>query len=351
MFSLLHLLWRSIDWRVMKKYIWGSVIVFVFVVFSLLWWQGNIDFRVGTQSKDTDFPLWSEMTPLTGDLLISPYGVENELLDILAETKYSVSMRNYLLTEKTFLSMFANLSHMWVEMDIILENEVYGGDQKAFLKAKEKLGKVWARVLSDEQMWTNFVHAKTLILDKKKVIISTANFTYPSLWRNREYRFITSHTWVLTSLENIFAKDLLWEEIFDVDIHPRLLICPIDCREKIVDYIENAQQSIQIEAQYIEDPEIIRLLEEQISQGLRVELIVGAYQEKWLLDAFGTGAKVLEDPYIHAKNILIDGKTLLMWSMNLSTNALDNNREIGIIIDDEKVIKKFHGQFIRDWKA
>ncbi|MBP7848210.1 hypothetical protein KA013_03280 [Patescibacteria group bacterium] len=37
--------------------------------------------------------------------------------------------------------------------------------------------------------------------------------------------------------------------------------------------------------------------------------------------------------------------------MNLSTNALDNNREFGIIIDDPRVIKQFKGQFERDWKS
>jgi phosphatidylserine/phosphatidylglycerophosphate/cardiolipin synthase-like enzyme len=36
--------------------------------------------------------------------------------------------------------------------------------------------------------------------------------------------------------------------------------------------------------------------------------------------------------------------------MNLSSNALDNNREIGIIVDDPDVVKQFVGQFERDWE-
>lgn len=36
--------------------------------------------------------------------------------------------------------------------------------------------------------------------------------------------------------------------------------------------------------------------------------------------------------------------------MNLSTNALDNNREIGIMIDDLEIIEQFMGQFERDWE-
>jgi len=40
-----------------------------------------------------------------------------------------------------------------------------------------------------------------------------------------------------------------------------------------------------------------------------------------------------------------------MGSMNLSQNALDNNREIGILIDDSKVIKTFSRQFDTDREA
>ena len=36
--------------------------------------------------------------------------------------------------------------------------------------------------------------------------------------------------------------------------------------------------------------------------------------------------------------------------MNLSINAIDNNREISIIVDNPDVIKKFKNQFIKDWE-
>lgn len=36
----------------------------------------------------------------------------------------------------------------------------------------------------------------------------------------------------------------------------------------------------------------------------------------------------MKKPYVHTKMILIDKKILLLGSMNLSANSLDNNREI-----------------------
>jgi phosphatidylserine/phosphatidylglycerophosphate/cardiolipin synthase-like enzyme len=47
--------------------------------------------------------------------------------------------------------------------------------------------------------------------------------------------------------------------------------------------------------------------------------------------------------------ILIDHKTLLLGSMNLSATSLDKNREIWIILLDTWSIKTFSDQFLQDW--
>jgi phosphatidylserine/phosphatidylglycerophosphate/cardiolipin synthase-like enzyme len=54
--------------------------------------------------------------------------------------------------------------------------------------------------------------------------------------------------------------------------------------------------------------------------------------------------------YNHTKMILIDHKTLLLGSMNLSANSLDNNREIWILLIDPTIIDEFSSQFYSDRK-
>jgi phosphatidylserine/phosphatidylglycerophosphate/cardiolipin synthase-like enzyme len=46
--------------------------------------------------------------------------------------------------------------------------------------------------------------------------------------------------------------------------------------------------------------------------------------------------------------ILIDHKILLLGSMNLSDNSLDNNREIWILLIDPIIIDEFATQFYTD---
>jgi phosphatidylserine/phosphatidylglycerophosphate/cardiolipin synthase-like enzyme len=49
--------------------------------------------------------------------------------------------------------------------------------------------------------------------------------------------------------------------------------------------------------------------------------------------------------------ILIDGKYLLLGSMNLSDNSLDNNREIWIMLLDPGLIQTFLSGFWEDWRT
>lgn len=295
------------------------------------------------QSSETDRPT------ITGTLLISPYDTQGDIFDLLAATKYTLKMRFYQITDKETHQLLRNLSQLGVDVDLIVENSTYGNNTKDFEKLQTALRGKSIEIRTDEHLGTNFMHAKAMLIDDEKFMISSANLTYPSFRNNREYRFISSHSGVAQSLVTIFGKDWIGEAILSGDIAEHLLVCPVNCRSKIEQALAGATTSIDIEAQYIEDRSIVGLLENK-SEHLEVRLVVGEYQSDGRLENLSTWAKIFDDLYLHAKNILIDDTVLIMWSMNLSTNALDNNREFGIIIDDPRLIKQFKGQFERDWE-
>jgi phosphatidylserine/phosphatidylglycerophosphate/cardiolipin synthase-like enzyme len=59
-------------------------------------------------------------------------------------------------------------------------------------------------------------------------------------------------------------------------------------------------------------------------------------------------ARSLKTHYNHTKMILVDEKYLLLGSMNLSSNSLDKNREIWIILMDTGHISEFIQWFKKD---
>lgn len=331
-----------------KRYLF-FVFWIILTGFVILWSQGDIDIYVGKKNIDEiAMSGWLSSSIITWELWVSPYGVEEVLLDRLSETTYSLDMWMYQITYDEVMTTLQNLWFLGVDIDIILENHPFGGSSKEYDTVLKKLLPVGVDIVTDDPMGTNFVHAKTIIIDDNTYIISTANLSYSSFRRNREYWFVGHQPAVIVSLQNIFDKDYVGESLSHKDIHPALLVCPLDCREKITDALWDAEEAIWIEAQYIEDESIVSVLRKKQLEGVDVRIITGKFQDEGWLGTFGTGWKMMDEYYLHAKDILIDGKNLLMWSMNLSTNALDNNREIGIVIDDEEVVKQFGKQFDRD---
>ncbi|RLF33482.1 MAG: hypothetical protein DRN08_05460, partial [Thermoplasmata archaeon] len=53
--------------------------------------------------------------------------------------------------------------------------------------------------------------------------------------------------------------------------------------------------------------------------------------------------------FVHAKVFLVDGVRGFVGSENISTNSLDNNRELGIIFEDDDSVERLAAQFEADW--
>ncbi len=287
---------------------------------------------------------------MTGSLLISPYGVWDTLLDQLATTKRQLLGRHYAISYDKSLQLLKTLADLWVDIQIIHEKEPYGQDQKAFNKLSKQLTHPWIKLTWDEALQIVFQHAKVRVGDDDFYVISSANMTYPSFYANREYRFIGHSLEIIKSLQHLFALDSAWSRVTPSDIHPHLLFCPIDCRKKISDALATATTSVWIAAQYLEDPALIEQLALLSASGVDVRILVSDNQRREGVEGVKQRMKTLPEPYLHAKELLIDHRLLLHGSMNLSTNALDNNREIGIMIDDPEVIQTFEMQFGKDWE-
>jgi len=51
----------------------------------------------------------------------------------------------------------------------------------------------------------------------------------------------------------------------------------------------------------------------------------------------------------HSKMMIIDKKKVLIGSINFSKSALENNREVGIIVEGE-IVKEYLNEFEKDWQ-
>lgn len=127
---------------------------------------------------------------------------------------------------------------------------------------------------------------------------------------------------------------------------------------QIIELIDGAQESVDIEIYVFTSRDVVAALERAKARGVDVRIILERdvisgdndeiYRE---LAAKGINVRYASAFYklTHSKFIIIDGKTVLVGSHNLSNSALYDNREASVIVRDAATAKEFAAAFETDW--
>lgn len=314
-------------------------VAYIYWFISLHKWQNATVLPTDNQKT---FPL------LTGTLLTSPFKSHEWVINLIKKAKYSIDIWWYEISDKAFINTLKQKALQWIKIRIILENSTYWTQSKEFTQFLKQIKDTAIEVKSDEHLGINFQHAKTIIIDNESFLVSSANFTYWWFFANREHWFIASEPYHTNRLVQQFTSDRENKKWDDTNYPSSLRICPYNCREELSALITHAQSEIIIQAQYLEDPLLINQLVEKLTSWITIRIIVGKYHDTTLPVQLQEKVRTMSDPNVHAKAILVDWAKLYLWSMNLSTNAVEKNREIGIVTTDTYSIHQFLDQFDKD---
>lgn len=328
------------------------LVVIIFFVFFLWLIFGNIDIRFWKNSNLvfswTDYSGY-EIENITWSLYLSPNNTFEPFLESL-EWNENIEIQIYDFTQKEIKEKFHDLLKKWTNISMIMENYKYNQYVNTWNQVQDEFG-IYSgfSIENDNKMWTNYIHSKIVLLDNG-FWIQSANLTQSSFFSNREHFFYSENKEILENLKYIFQKDFVGEQIYEKEIHPNLLICNINCRDWIEELLESAKKSIKIQTQYIVDPAIQNILKNKSDLDIKI-MLANTDNNYDIMKYFGPlKARYIDDFYVHTKTILIDDEVLLIWSMNLSDNSLDNNREIWILITNNDIIREYLQWFEEDRK-
>jgi phosphatidylserine/phosphatidylglycerophosphate/cardiolipin synthase-like enzyme len=93
--------------------------------------------------------------------------------------------------------------------------------------------------------------------------IQTANLTKSSLESNREHFYYGTDPDIRENLVKLFDIDRQGSGLKASDLHPNLVVCPMNCRAIVEALLESAKESILIQTQYILDPQILQIVRHQ----------------------------------------------------------------------------------------
>ena len=218
-----------------------------------------------------------------------------------------------------------------------------------------------------------FEHGKIALIDGR-ALLSTGNFDSTNLCImsekprscDRDYTLVIDDRAVIDTLQKIFDADLAGaryevKSLIPASLADRLTVSPISL-PPILAFIESARSSLEIETQYLKDPEMNSAIAAAAQRGVKVNVTVASAcsfgrpsdsEAKEFSDVytafdsagvstrmFSAASKVNGRPgYVHAKLIVVDGKRAWVGSENGSAESLTQNREYGLIVDDASSVR------------
>ena len=248
-----------------------------------------------------------------------------------------------MLSEKRIIDALVQAKTRGVIVKVILEPNPYGNpyiNKKTYATLqKANIVVVWA----DATKYT-YTHAKFFLIDGSFVIM-TANMTHSAFVTNREFFIRGSDSNIFIVLQKIFSADFDHEAISLSN--QNLVISPIDSRKKLESLLSTAQKTILLYSETFDDKSILQILENKSSSGTKINVILAdpkkvSSNQKTIdfLKSIGVQVFTPKKPIIHAKALIIDGSFAYIGSENFTKNSLENNREVGILTRDKKVVNQ-----------
>lgn len=294
-------------------------------------------------------PVISAKSEIT--LFKQPDAGRKPILDAIKNASQEILVEVYLLSDKEIIQALEDASEKGVNVYIMLEQHPFGGGNlNSFTESEIRSSGIHFK-------WTNpafsLTHQKTIIIDKYKAFILDQNLTASSFSKNREYDILDLNPNDVLEIRNIFISD--WERKSFISTSTHLIISPINSRSSITALINGSYKTIDIEAEEIEDNQIISILKEK-AKTTNIRIILPSFSQissnkdvALRLKESGISVKTLSSPYIHAKLMLIDDSKAYTGSVNLSAQSMDENRELGIILSEPNAMKTLISTFNDDW--
>jgi len=328
-----------------KSYVYNIIIACLFVVALLIYTKV---LAPKTNNAQTISSIDSQI-----ELIIEPDMGKTPILSAIKDAKSSIDLEIYLFSDTDILQELENAKKRGVSVRVILEENPYGGFSSN-TETKNKLA-----YYGIDWKWDNknyeFTHSKFLIIDSKTGYIMNLNLSNASFTKNREFAIVTTDKTVIEELKNIFEAD--WNrKPYNPPENSPLVVSPENSRDKLKTLLQRSRGEILIYAEVLDDQEIKDILKQRRAYGAEVKVILAdpesipsnaeAVKE---LSRYGVDCKYVFTPYIHAKVIIVDETYAFIGSENLTTNSLDENREVGVIISDKGIINQIADKFVSDF--
>lgn len=283
-------------------------------------------------------------------LFTQPEDGRQTLLSEINNAKTEILLEVYMLSDKQIIQALLAAKERGVSEKVILEKHPFGGGNIN--------DKTYQELTADgvPVTWSSpsyaLTHEKAMIIDNKEVFVLNQNLTAASFIKNREYDILDANPEDVKEARDIFFADTNRIPVTLSQSH--LLVSPENSRATLIGLIKSTTAHIFIEMEILDDKQIIEELSKKAAT-IPVEIIIPDTQtvganivSAAILQKAGVQVRTVKNPYIHAK-LLITDTTAYIGSINFSSDSMDRNRELGILLTDQQIVGKLLSDFTADW--
>ncbi|MGW3285008.1 phospholipase D-like domain-containing protein [Streptomyces sp. NPDC001002] len=267
----------------------------------------------------------------------SQSGSQPTIYDFINSATSSLDMTMYELEDTTAVNDLIALKNKGVTVRVVLDRAHQSANSSAYTALTNAgVGVVWSP--------SSFVytHQKTITVDGTKSLVLTGNLTSQYYSTGRDYGVFTDDTRDVAAIEKVFNADYAGTSVTPTD-GDHLLWSPTDSRSRLVSVINAATKTLDVEELEFSDSTVVNAIVARAKAGVTVRVVLetpGDYSSQVsAIKAAGGTVVGYSDPdgfYIHAKAMVADyglsTQEVEAGSMNISSNSLSNNRELGIIL-------------------
>ncbi|RAG81041.1 cardiolipin synthase [Streptacidiphilus pinicola] len=279
---------------------------------------------------------------------------EPDIYDFINSATSTLDMTMYELSDTTAVNDLIARQQAGVQVRVILDGTRTTVNDSAYNALQAAgVGVVWS---SSAYVYT---HQKTITVDGATSLILTGNLTSKYYSTSRDYGVFDNDSADVNAIENVFNADYAGTSVTPSD-GDNLLWSPTDSRSRLLSVINGATTTLDVEEEEFGDQAVVDAIAARASAGVTVRVVLekpASYgsQVQEIVNAGGTvvGYSSSTGFYIHAKALVADyglsSQVVEAGSMNVSTNSLDNNRELGIIQTDSGVANTIETAFNSDY--
>ncbi len=221
---------------------------------------------------------------------------------------------------------------------------------------------------------------KVILIDSKKVLIGSACLDTTTFQQYRDYVYLSNELDIITDLAEVFENDWRYSSSIGAisppfsptprSSNPRLAIGPVNAASWLTSLIQSARARLDVTSELLGNAALESELIAAARRGVAVRLISplcvnGATKEiqdlqnaslkklrDWGIQVHVTAPnETFQQPYMHARSMLVDRSRLYVGSISLSPNSSTFNREVGILIYDQASLDAYRARFERDYSS